>query len=474
MSKGQQEMVQLQKNVKVFGAGFSHLSAMNRAPTPPSQPAGFARSGRKYSEYIHDTEDDWMDTSMDEEESMRRSSSRKVQSIECRPPKHSHQTSKDKEGPAKAGGGDVRLKDEFAGLVKDPTKSLHMIYQPPPTNSQTPVEIEALNSRIARTGRFKKVLQASTVDLGALRTLSWGGIPEELRPMAWQLLLGYLPANLDRRVATLARKRNDFIDSVDLAFSRGTAGLDQAIWHQIEIDVPRTNPRIPLYSCQTTQRSLERILYVWAIRHPASGYVQGINDLVTPFFQVFLSAYIDGAVENYDPGRLPRSVIDVIEADTFWCLTRLLDGIQDNYIFAQPGIQRQVGALQELTQRIDGSLAAHLRGLGVEFIQFSFRWMNCMLMRELSIRNITRMWDTYMAEGQSAFWDFHLYVCVAFLVKWSHQLLLLDFQEAMMFLQALPTGDWGDKEVELLLSEAFMYQSLFSNASAHLANSGHT
>jgi hypothetical protein len=41
-----------------------------------------------------------------------------------------------------------------------------------------------------------------------------------------------------------------------------------------------------------TKQSLERILYVWAIRHPASGYVQGINDLATPFFQVFLSAYI--------------------------------------------------------------------------------------------------------------------------------------------------------------------------------------
>ena len=28
------------------------------------------------------------------------------------------------------------------------------------------------------------------------------------------------------------------------------------------------------------QRALERILYIWALRHPASGYVQGINDLV--------------------------------------------------------------------------------------------------------------------------------------------------------------------------------------------------
>ena len=42
----------------------------------------------------------------------------------------------------------------------------------------------------------------------------------------------------------------------------------------------------------TDPQSLERILYVWAIRHPASGYVQGINDLATPFFQVFLSSYI--------------------------------------------------------------------------------------------------------------------------------------------------------------------------------------
>lgn len=37
---------------------------------------------------------------------------------------------------------------------------------------------------------------------------------------------------------------------------------------------------------------------MWAIRHPASGYVQGINDLVTPFFQVFLSLYIGESCES--------------------------------------------------------------------------------------------------------------------------------------------------------------------------------
>lgn len=231
--------------------------------------------------------------------------------------------------------------------------------------------------------------------------------------MTWQLLLGYLPTNSERRVTTLERKRKEYLDGVQQAFERGQSvraslspsptpgagrGLDEAIWHQISIDIPRTNPHIPLYGFEATQRCLERILYVWAIRHPASGYVQGINDLVTPFWQVFLSSYVtDFDIESgMDPGQLPKQVLNAVEADSFWCLTKLLDGIQDNYIYAQPGIHRQVNALHDLTRRIDATLAKHLEKEGIEFMQFSFRWMNCLLMREISIKNTIRMWDTYM------------------------------------------------------------------------------
>lgn len=62
--------------------------------------------------------------------------------------------------------------------------------------------------------------------------------------------------------------------------------------HQIAIDVPRMSPLIPLFQQKPVQEIFERILYIWSVRHPASGYVQGINDLVTPFFVVFLSEYI--------------------------------------------------------------------------------------------------------------------------------------------------------------------------------------
>ncbi|KAL2874347.1 GTPase-activating protein [Colletotrichum sp. CLE4] len=335
----------------------------------------------------------------------------------------------------------------------------------------TPKEIDAANSRITRINKFKKLLQASMIPLQDLRQLAWSGIPQEVRAMTWQLLLSYLPTNSERRVATLERKRKEYLDGVRQAFDRGSSGgsgttttapgkargLDEAIWHQISIDVPRTNPHIELYSYEATQRSLERILYLWAVRHPASGYVQGINDLVTPFWQVFLSTYVaDADIESgMDPGQLPKSVLDAVEADSFWCLTKLLDGIQDHYIVAQPGIQRQVAALRDLTARIDAGLAKHLEKEHVEFIQFSFRWMNCLLMREIS------------AEEQG-FSEFHLYVCAAFLVKWSDKLVKMDFQEIMMFLQSLPTKSWTEKDIELLLSEAFIWQSLFKGSSAHL------
>ncbi|KAK3995144.1 GTPase-activating protein gyp1 [Cladorrhinum sp. PSN332] len=385
------------------------------------------------------------------------------------------------------------LRPQYKDILRDPANALHLINHPSIPANATQKEIDVINSRITRINKFKRLLQASTIPLTDLRSLAWSGVPEEVRAMTWQLLLSYLPTNSERRVATLERKRKEYLDGVRQAFDKGGGGgnnqnptggpssgtrgaqrgLDEAIWHQISIDVPRTNPHIELYGYEATQRSLERILYVWAVRHPASGYVQGINDLVTPFWQVFLGVYItDPDIERgMDPGQLPKAVLDAVEADTFWCLTKLLDGIQDHYIVAQPGIQRQVSALRDLTARIDAGLAKHLEKESVEFIQFSFRWMNCLLMREISVKNTIRMWDTYMAEEQG-FSEFHLYVCAAFLVKWSDKLVKMDFQEIMMFLQSLPTRDWTEKDIELLLSEAYIWQSLFKGSSAHLRGGG--
>ncbi|TIA87834.1 hypothetical protein E3P99_02960 [Wallemia hederae] len=317
-----------------------------------------------------------------------------------------------------------------------------------------------------RLDKFNFILNSPVVDIEKLQKLSWSGVPSSLRCAVWPLLLGYLPTNSSRRATTLSKKRAEYATASLNAFDRP---LDSKLWHQIVIDVPRTNPGNPLWQNDTAQRSLERILYIWSIRHPASGYVQGINDLATPFYQVYLSNYIQGDAHSCDPSLLSATHLQEIEADTFWSLSKLLDGIQDNYIIAQPGIMRQVKRLNELTRKVDPELSLHLSDQGVDFIQFSFRWINCLLMREVQMSNVIRMWDTYLSEGTDSFSCFHTYVCLAFLNKWSKQLKLLDFQDIIMFLQAPPTQSWSDSDVELLLSEAYLLKTVWDNAQSHIS-----
>ena len=413
-------------------------------------------------------------------------------------------------------------------------------------------EVQELNSIMQRITKFDSILQGRhIINLQELRQLSWNGIPKPHRPIVWKLLIGYLPANTKRQESLLKRKRQEYCESLKHTFS-DEHSRDIPTWHQIEIDIPRTNPHIPLYQFKSVHESLQRILYIWAIRHPASGYVQGINDLVTPFFQTFLTEYLPqskiDSVEVTDPDTyLTKEQKTNLEADTFWCLTKFLEQITDNYIHGQPGILKQVKNLSQLVKRIDIDLYNHFEKEHVEFIQFAFRWMNCLLMREFQMDTVIRMWDTYLAETSpettssftssnalnmsndtlmsphtpisrkpatfstpmgdqtspastasrsnlsantapqavaspggasssddtskrvthSSLNEFHVFVCAAFLIKWSDVLCDMDFQGIITFLQNPPTKDWTETDIEMLLSEAYIWQSLYKDATSH-------
>ncbi|KAG9332719.1 hypothetical protein JZ751_014818 [Albula glossodonta] len=287
----------------------------------------------------------------------------------------------------------------------------------------------------SRLDKFRQLLASPNTDLEELRKHSWSGIPREVRPVTWRLLSGYLPANMERRDLVLKRKREEYFGFIEQYYHSRTDEHHRDTYRQIHIDIPRTNPLIPLFQQPLVQEVFERILFIWAIRHPASGYVQGINDLVTPFFVVFLSEFVEEDVENFE----------------------------DNYTFAQPGIQIKVKALEELVSRIDEDVHSHFQRYEVEYLQFAFRWMNNLLMRELPLRCTIRLWDTYQAEAEG-FSHFHLYVCAAFLIEWRKEILSMGL---LMLLQNLPTIHWGNEEVGLLLAEAYRLKYMFADAPNH-------
>ncbi|XP_007502573.1 TBC1 domain family member 22A isoform X1 [Monodelphis domestica] len=325
----------------------------------------------------------------------------------------------------------------------------------------------ALTEREAyRLEKFRQLLAGPNTDLEELRKLSWSGIPKQVRPITWKLLSGYLPANVDRREGTLRRKQKEYFAFIEQYYDSRNDEAHQDTYRQIHIDIPRMSPETLILQPKVTE-IFERILFIWAIRHPASGYVQGINDLVTPFFVVFICEHIEEEVENVDVSCVPEEVLRNIEADSYWCLSKLLDGIQDNYTFAQPGIQMKVRMLEELVGRIDEQVHRHLDQHEVKYLQFAFRWMNNLLMREMPLRCTVRLWDTYQSEPEG-FSHFHLYVCAAFLVRWRKEILEeKDFQELLIFLQNLPTAHWGNEEVSVLLAEAYRLKFAFADAPNH-------
>jgi hypothetical protein len=251
--------------------------------------------------------------------------------------------------------------------------------------------------------KFEKVLDEETVNLTELQRLCWSGCPADQRADTWRLLLRYMPANSDRREAKMTRLRAEYADAVVKYFDSydpaSASPYDRTMYNQIAVDLPRTNPSVQLFQNLRVQGCLHRILYVWAIRHPGTGYVQGINDLVTPFFFVFLreqtgagdEAVSSGSVVG-EPGTLTHggklvstAQLDLIEADCYHCLTNLLDNAQDNYVLDSRGIQEKVFMLKRIIARLDDKLVAHFERMEVEFLQFAFRWFNCLLMREFSL-----------------------------------------------------------------------------------------
>ena len=331
-------------------------------------------------------------------------------------------------------------------------------------------------NHLSKQAKIEALVASNSIEIEDLRQLAWPGLTPKARAKAWKILCGYLPGNASRQQEVMQRKQEEYQRYVDQYFATKDQDVHQDTYRQIHIDIPRMSPVVGLFQQRCVQEIFERILYIWAIRHPASGYVQGINDLVTPFFLVFLRDALRIDNENLIvptdievETSLPLEIRNSIEADSFWCLTVVLDGIQDNYTFAQPGIQVKVKQLEDLIQRIDGQLHSHLVSHDVSYLQFSFRWMNNLLMRELPVKASIRLWDTYLSQA-NGFSHFHLYVCAAFLIRWKSELMKKqDFHTLLMFLQNVPTAKWGDQEINLLVAEAYRLSYLFADAPSHLA-----
>ena len=341
--------------------------------------------------------------------------------------------------------------------------------------------------------KLLELLQQPVINLHRIREITWNGIPTRFRAEVWKLYLDYLPVNAAIRQATLNHKRQDYFDFVDRIFVESQRFLWTSAQKEIDSQIMRDLPRVkhPLLRQLRVQQTFERILFVWAVRHPASGYVQGMNDVLHPFFLAFLAPYIWGLSEdsnftNNIPNDLEAKInsemtpadlekitdeqLKIIEADCFWCYSKLLDGLQDVYTRDQPGLYRMLRSLSTVIDRVDPPLSSWISNEDIDYQEFAFRWINCLLVREFSMDLVFRLWDNYLSNILKIS-SMHVYTCAAFLEILSPKIIGQPHADFIITIQSILPDSWNLTDMEEIIAQAYVYDKMFTSSPSHLKSS---
>jgi hypothetical protein len=319
--------------------------------------------------------------------------------------------------------------------------------------------------------RFREVLASPVIDIEKLRELSWSGIPDHFRAQVWRLLLDYEPVNSRIREESLSHKRSDYFDCLNRVYGESQRHMWTNVQKQTQLQIRRDLPRTGyhLLRCQRAQDLFERVLFVWSVRHPASGYVQGMNDVLSPFFFVFIEPLIDKDILSEVSSVSELKSVDcvseeqwrILEPDCFWCFSKLLDGIQDFYTKDQPGLYRMLDQLSVIMHKVDPEMANWIDSEEIAYAEFAFRWINCLLVRELSLSVVFRLWDMYLSE-HTRIASTHVYVCAALLNFLSSRFSLLEksHSDFVVVVQSIDHSSLNIEDMGMILAQAYVYEQM--------------
>ncbi|KAB2093439.1 hypothetical protein ES319_A02G094200v1 [Gossypium barbadense] len=149
--------------------------------------------------------------------------------------------------------------------------------------------------------------------------------------------------------------------------------VSEWLWtlHRIVVDVVRTDSNLEFYEDKRNVARMSDILAVYAWVDPATGYCQGMSDLLSPFVVIFED-----------------------NADAFWCFEMLIRRMRENFQMEGPtGVMKQLQALWHILELTDREIFTHLSKIGAESLHFAFPMLLVLFRRELSFNDALCMWE---------------------------------------------------------------------------------
>eukprot|EP00924_Labyrinthula_sp_SR-Ha-C_P004580 maker-scaffold_1-snap-gene-5.41-mRNA-1 protein AED:0.00 eAED:0.00 QI:32/1/1/1/1/1/3/52/572 len=340
------------------------------------------------------------------------------------------------------------------------------------------------------------------------------GVPEEIRPVCWKILLpegledlndisstsfisklqtslymeylktflhGFDPTEVSstsRRPEFLSgqgwwENSSNVIQSNSSSLSNsGENHADKILREKIWKDVQRTYPGFQYFSVETYEK-LERILFIYAKLNPAIGYSQGMNEMVAPI------AYVLDVQKSFEHesscffafcGLMSRMRLVYLSQEKL----KEIHGDKNSSVY----VERLMKTFSKLLLLHDKTLFIRLvKELEVEPYMYCYRWLTTLFTREFDLPDTLRLWDSILSASENLnfkqiskdngrndeFWKdgsifcFPIYLSVGMLL--SHKKKLMDesqdFSQVVSLLQTIPPVDVKN----LLDLSSRMYQS---------------
>ena len=268
-----------------------------------------------------------------------------------------------------------------------------------------------------------------------------------------------------------SKNQNNFLESINL----------------IKLDVHRTFQDIDLFRNKNIIESISKILYIWNFDNFDTGYCQGMNEIVgTIYYALFPSylletsekseekindlekenIYVESKKDNDDFYLFNSEIF--VEADVYVIFSQIMKrGFKDLYNYHDnkfrpkkqpddPPIKSNLLSIEDINKMEISDLKKRIYKIFFIYLQitdnilyefisdicdpciFLFRWILCILNREISIKNIIYVWDAifaiefldrnfeiYKDNPQIKQTHFHFldFLCVAMIKNLKHQII---------------------------------------------------
>ena len=224
----------------------------------------------------------------------------------------------------------------------------------------------------------RELLNAEVVvEVAQLRDIAQHGLPNEVRGEVWMYLLGVQHPDKSRELTMSKSKAQDYRD-----FNKQMS--DTTVMSRLRAEIKRYQPDNEIFRDKDVALIFEHVICAY-LNNRGVEYYPALVHLCGPF------------------------VLSVrTESDVYFCFEQLMGMLTDE--FARQEFNEVLARFTLLFRTMIPDLYSYFEDEEVDYSQWATSWLRHLLAKELPIKALMRLWDTYFSTPGGI--SLHAYVCL--------------------------------------------------------------